>query len=210
MNDYLRILGLATGISVAALAAIVFVLKRVFEFGLNRELEKAKITFEKEKQHFQNELDRISSEFTIKLSSIQGKRIDVVEQLYKKLILLQASAHEYTRKIHPVISDGEAEAIQREKNVNDSFFEFNQYYFPNRIYLSKSICGKIDNVHSMFFDSLWEFGYARNRLNGDTLNGEWRKTFLDELTKQGDKIRSEIAPIIEEIESELRKIIGTE
>jgi hypothetical protein len=168
-----------------------------FQHGLNERL-----------QEHRGKLELVNHEFNIRFSRLHQERADVIKEIYKLLIKLQSAMFTFTRTMHPVFEDGDKEAKQRLDNVNDSIADFTNYYTLNKIFLPKSLCSKIDNVVKEYYDKGWDFAWAQRSFKERAVSIESYRAQVAKANQISDSIKDEMPPLIEELETEFRQILG--
>jgi hypothetical protein len=168
-----------------------------FQYGLNERL-----------QEHRGKLELANHEFNIRFSRLHQERADVIKEIYKLLIKLQSAMFTFTRTMHPVFEDGDKEAKQRLDNVNDSIADFTNFYTLNKIFLPKSLCSKIDNVVKEYYDKGWDFAWAQRSFKERAVSIESYGAQVAKANQISDSIKDEMPPLIEELETEFRQILG--
>ena len=202
------------------LLAIIFLGKNIVEFFFNKtiELKKAELKqnlenhkkdIEQENKNFQHQLDSKLQEFNIKFSSLHSERAEVIKQLYVRLIELQSSMFNYTRRAHVVVEDGKLEKKERIDRVNKALKEFSNYYFPNKIYFNVALALKLDSLINSYYKTGWDFTdvvyYIENKFD---LEREEIKSNFEKMKELSSKVETDFPPLIEKLENEFRNILG--
>lgn len=168
-----------------------------FQHGLNERI-----------QEHRGKLEILNHEFNIRFSRLHQERADVIKEVYKLLVKLQSAMFTYTRTMHPVFEDSEKEAAQRLDNVSESLSEFIKYYSLNKIFLPKLLCGKIDNVVKEYYDKGWDFAWTQRSYKEQSISLDEYKAEVEKAKKISNTIKDDMPPLIEELESEFREILG--
>ena len=197
MVDLLKYLGVSAVPQVLLLIVIGFWGKKLVESFFAKGIEIKKI-------ELQNELDKNK----ILFSNLHSKRTEIIETIYYKLTELNASMVDLTRRIHPIIENGEKEEEERILRANKALFDFRDFFLPHKIYFEKELAQKIENVHKMYWDKGWDFNYMNSRMrSGEMLRETWRE-FYEQSKKITESIDVDIPPILEELEEDFRELLG--
>jgi hypothetical protein len=113
-----------------------------------------------------------------------------------------------TARIHGVVEDAEKEEQERIERANKAFYDFNQYYFPNKIFFSESLISKLDKIQSFIWDKVWDFNYIKNRIKGERLEPNTWKSFSDDLKKISTDVHKVIPETLIDLENEFRELLG--
>jgi hypothetical protein len=127
------------GIMVSALA---YVFKKNFESYLNSKIDQHRIILEKD-----------SREHMIRYERLHAERAEVIKIFYGKLVEFDKILGS---TLNPFQAVGEPELEQKVVQLADKFNEMLNYYLPNKIFFSKALCSKIDELinisHGIFLD----------------------------------------------------------
>ena len=186
---------------------------------LAQELESFKQTIQQQNSEFQHglserlqdhrgRLELINYEFNIRFSRLHQERADVIKEVYKNLVKLQGAMFTYTRTMHPVIENGENEAQERLDNVNNTLSEFKNHYLPNKIFLSAPLCKKLDYVINEYYDKGWDFAWSQRMFKEGLASLEEYRAEVEKAKGISNAIKDEMPPLIEELETEFRVILG--
>ncbi|MBQ0907931.1 hypothetical protein KBJ98_04360 [Flavobacterium sp. F-328] len=214
--EYLKYSGPSTLIILTGLVFGKSLIKYFFEEtielkkdDLKQHLEKYKSSIEQNNKDFQHLLDIKLNTFNIRFSELHQERAKVIKELYFKLLELQSSMYDFTRRAHVVIEDAEKEEQERADRVNKAIKEFNNYYLPNKIFFSRKLAEKLDNLSKEYWNKGSEFssfmGHFKNMLPG----GSAQDIFV-KIKQISDFIEKDIVELIEDIENEFRGILGVE
>ena len=168
-----------------------------FQHGLNERLQEHK-----------GKLEQINYEFSTRFNRLHQERADVIKSVYKSLMKLQAAMFTFTRTMHPIYDDAEKEEKERLDNVNNAFSELADCYGPNKIFLSKSLCEKIDHIFFEYRDKGWDFAQTQRTFKERSIPKEAYRLEVEKANKISDSIKDEMPPLIDELEAEFRKLLG--
>lgn len=186
---------------------------------LAQNLESYRQTIQKENSEFQHglserlqehkgRLEQINYEYNTRFSRLHQERADVIKIVYKHLMKLQAAMFTFTRTMHPIYEDAAKEEKERLDNVNDAFAELADCYGPNKIFLSKSLCEKIDHIFFEYRDKGWDFAQTQRMFKEQSIPREAYRLEIDKANKISDSIKDEMPPLINELEAEFRNLLG--
>jgi len=229
-RDIIEILSILTLPQALFLVIITFWGKRLIEFffsetieikkkELEQNLENHKQLLEQENRSLQLELDKnletyknrleiLRLEFQVQFAELHTKRSKIIVKLYKHLTELYSSMLSLTARIHGVVEDAEKEEQGRIERANKAFYEFNQYYFPNKIFFSEIVTSKLDKIQSFIWDKVWDFNYIKNQIRGERLDPDTWKSFSNDLKKISTDVHKEIPETLIDLENEFRELLG--
>jgi hypothetical protein len=197
MTELLKYLGITALPNALLLIVVGFWGKKLVESFFAKGLEIKKI-------ELQNELEKNKIQF----SSLHGKRIEIIEGVYTRLVELNSAMYDLTRRIHPIIEDADKEEEERIIRANKALTEFRDFFLPHKIYFNTELAEKIESIHKMYWDKGWDFTYLNSRMkSGQMLKDTW-KDFYEESKKVTESIDIDIPPILNELEEEFRDILG--
>ena len=175
----------------------------------NRILEKDRLRYQKELEAIKAELGRTSQEYIIKFSSLHAQRGDIVRDLYEKFISTQRAMHSILKQFQFA---SEPPLTDKIKSFVENFDTFYQFYLKRRIYFSKSVCNKIEDltftlrdIHIDINTYPVDLDNVEYEVNPDLL--EKRQEYWEQAQKSFNKKAESLA---EDIESEFRKLLGVE
>ncbi|WP_347156432.1 hypothetical protein [Pontibacter chitinilyticus] len=176
----------------------------------DRKFESYKTELDHKSREFQLDLDaRLEQqkyELTLhnfKATQVYEKQLSVIDELYKKLILLNSDMQEMTAALQLVIEDPEKEEQERIKKAGTAYEAFLQFYTQNKLYIPKTAIAKIENVRNDFFDSYWDYTFRRGAAPGEAFTYERAKA-------AGVRIKENIQPAINQLEDEFRQLLGVD
>ena len=195
-------------ISVGAIAASItglaaYLGRMVIQYLSKREIEKSKVQFQTQLEEFKNKLQIHS----IQYSKLYDERAGIIKQLnshfndfYQKMLDLTLSIRNITGKSQVQV---EQEEIQRIIETGESGNEFLAFYESHRIFFSKDLCSKIDEVVKLLKSSHSDISFPH------TFGMPSSKMTIEMFRKAGEDVRGKGAELKEQIEDEFRSIIGT-
>lgn len=143
-------LGLVLGLSTIFAIAGVFVLRRVLELLINRDLEK-----------FKSDLERESASHKIRYEHLHGERVEVIKNTYQKLSRTNKSVQSVmasfwldpsdNAKLERMMNSIEEDAnnklgIKKIMKVAENVFDLKDYFEDNRIFFDEDIAIEMDSI----------------------------------------------------------------
>lgn len=180
------------------------------KFELNQDFEKYKSSIEQQNKNFQHTLDTKLNEFNIRFSELHQERAKVIKKLYLKLVELHSAMYSYTRKGHIIHADAKKEEQERIERVNKALIDYNNYYIPNRIFFSRNIVEKLNNLSKKYHETGFEFSSSKNDLKERIIPKENIKETFDKIKNISDSVETELTSLLEDLENEFRIILGVE
>jgi len=185
------------GISGILIVVIGFLLRSIFNQLLSIDLANHKKDLEIETMNFQNILNQKAFEHQTRFSVLHEKRALVIAELYNRLSQAQRHAAQAV-----AIAELEGALSQNERftNASTSMNLLFDYFEPNRIWFSQSICEKISNYSTELHTALHRFRLEAIKLGGPYENWDaWKEVW--------EKIHNDIPSLKSEIENEFRGIL---
>ena len=185
---------LATAIS--GLALLVTILGWSFTYDKQKKLESIR-----------GDIQKIVSEHDIRFEQFHKRRVEVIEELYKRIVRIIGLL---TASIRAARIEGEISPEEYRSNALKQFTEFNDFYYENRLYVNKNLRAHIEKfIHDVLIIAV-DFG-TLERLQLFISTGtylqqhdEQRISMLKEVT---DKINSGLPEIRDLIEEQMLDIL---
>lgn len=177
---------------------IVFVLRKLFEQGLARDIEKFKATLQTEFEHtklcLENELQTKFFEFQTKFSLYHHKQVEVIEELYEML----CETEWMVSGLLPPVGGGDETPIgESVAEADKRSVALARFYGRKRIYLDEDVCQKMDTI-------LKTMRKALVRLSVHQMSANDTRMWLE-----GWKVmQEEFPPLKEVLERQLRGILS--
>lgn len=199
MIEIFEKLGLMLGLSAIFAISVVFVLRKILELMINRDIEK-----------FKSELERESASHKIRYEYLHEERMLVIKNTYQKLSktyklvdvvmhLFWSDSTDNAKMEEDVSNKIKIETIIR---VAASVNELKDYFEENRIFLDEEMANQIDSVIKDL-SKLW---------NEDLLLGDIRycssKNSLNVWNDEWEHLKVKIPKIKSQLEVKFRSIIG--
>lgn len=188
------------------ISSITYLFKTLFENFLNRKFLHFEKELERKVDIYKIELDKDLESYKkdlnlklIKNEKLHQKRLEVLEDFYKKIVELHSCMKDLTNLLKIVNQDFDKEEEERIKNTGNAYNSFLKYYQLHKIYFRPDTCQIIEKLNEGYRDTLWN--YTRNSRNKKIYNYEIEeKLYLN--------MQTEIPKVKEQIEAEFRKYFG--
>jgi hypothetical protein len=186
-------------------SAIGWLVKTLSEHVMNKSFK----SFEKElavkadiyKAELDKDLETFKKDLNFDLTKrerLHQRRLDILGELYKKIVDLDFAMLELTAIFKRVAKDFDEEEKKRIEKAGNAYNEFLQYYKVNKIYFRYETCKILDNLVAGYFDALWDYTFEKRMGTPDP-----------ELAKKAyEKMQTEVPKVKEQIESDFRKYFG--
>lgn len=188
---------------------IYWLLQTTINLYLNKRFESYKVELQTKSQEYKLGLDKTLEEHKsiLNLSNLkQGKlhdlRLNIISDLYQKLVILNRNTREMTTPIKLVIEDSKKEEGERLYKTANSFNDFVKFYEERKIYFPADICKKLDELTHQFLEIFT--GYSFEKESNEVFTME-RHRKLKEIS---EKVRKEMPEILINIENDFRCLLG--
>lgn len=177
------------GIFSILVAGVSWVIKKYFEKLFDKDLEK-----------FKADLEKQSIEFRIRYEKLHSERIEVIKEVYKKIVKTYKS---FSSLINPLQSVGEPTESEKGKDAAKNANDLSEYYEENRIFFEEKLAEEIDLLLSEFRKIWGEFQASR-------MSKEFKdhKTMLDQWSNAWKQIQEQIPSVKKQLENKFRNILG--
>lgn len=170
-----------------AVVAIAWLIRKLFESSLQRDLER-----------FKSELELKRFEHQTRFSLIQQKRAEVLSNLYNRL----ARAKSLLGDLVAIFQPGGQLLPEKKKKAADSFNDASSYFFEHRIFLNKTAAIQLEEVLSAMREAFVAFDTSQLE------NVEYRPDSTGLWMESYNNVRDKISPLLSELEMEFRKTLG--
>ena len=157
-------------------------------------------------------LDIIKSRSEIVFSKLHQERAEVVKQVFQKMTILQQTLIDLTSMAQIVDKSESKEDIQKRLNrqFNQAYIEALNFFSLNRIFLSHGLCNKINDLLSGIRVAALDYEYSCSTIEGGLKcnNRELITNGTREKRQIRDQVRNELSDLLNELEDELRKLLG--
>ena len=167
--------------------AIAWLIRKLFESGLQRDLER-----------FKSELESKRFEHQTRFSLIHQKRAEVLSNLYSRL----ACAKSLLGDLVAIFQPGGQLLPEKKKKAADSFNDASSYFFEHRIFLNKTTAIQVEEVISAMREAFVAFDTSQLE------NVEYRPDSTGLWMESYNNVRDKISPLLSELEMEFRKTLG--
>jgi hypothetical protein len=196
----------AIGGSAALFGAMAWLARSVITHVLSRDLEKFKTNLQAETQQelirLQSSLQLVEFEHQVRFSRLHERQVDIVSEMYSRLVLLHRTASTFVRYYHSVDAQTKNEHVRQ---LWDAADKFNDYFEKHRIYFAKDVCSKIQGLNSKLSEACSQLVFffqeaAAIKVTEDQIWEIWNKGM--------ETIESEVPKIKELLEQSFRELLG--
>jgi len=204
------------GVSGLLSAALIFLARNLIterlraaiqnEYDQKLETHKAQLKAQNETdlEHFKAKLQIAASERSIRLTRVFEKTVDTVSGTYERLLAFHDAVGQYTSIVEWNSTPPKEE---RRKAVADKYEDFLSYYRPRKPFLPKRTVKQIDDFRHKLHETAVDFMWGVERGGDERANK--RGQDRDSWVKAHDFMTKEVPPVLELLEDDLRKILGT-
>lgn len=174
---------------------------------LARETETFKIHLQTsaqiELENLKNSLQMTATEHQVKFSRMHEKRAEVIEEVFKRLTLIQQSAERFV-----VTSENNPDPQHKAEwnNIRHNLIEYSEYIEQHRIFLPKEVCELLKN-HLVQINKTVHLAGAHG--GKQYLNPASEQRSAEAFTKVYEAFNVDIPAAKQILESEFRKILGS-
>lgn len=168
-----------------------------------KELESKSIEF---KAQLERSLEQFRAELQLantKDSRLHEKRMLVLENLYQKIVSLNAALKEMTATLKFIRADADQEEDERIKMASQAYDAFLKYYTENKIFFSLESCGQLDALRNSYFDSMQKYSASEYLIGSDNFRPDFGKAQL-----ASEIVRKSIPIVMRNIEKDFRELLG--
>ncbi|QYK04847.1 hypothetical protein [Shewanella zhangzhouensis] len=198
MEDIIKFLGGAS----LLLAAVAWLIRSLTGHLLSKDIDvfknQLKSEAEKELAMLTASLQLDNERLRIKLSVLESRRLEVLEELFSRLTHLTKRAEIFSWG--PELNDIEELRKDGEK-FYDSYISFYQYFEEHSIFLPKTLESDINFMHDNYYNAWMKVEEASN---------EEIKPLMEKLKKEMPAVRDKSIKIRWKIAKSLREILGVE
>lgn len=142
----------------------------------------------------QGEIQKSISEHDTRFAYLHKRRGEVIDQLYKQICKMKKAL---TASLLVDLNDTESLKEHR-KNVHKIFYELNDYYRENRLYLDEELCQKIEELATNM----------GNALEHTEISNTYPDIVKAYRLKSNEIIAVDIHSLQKQIEGQMRKTLG--
>jgi len=185
---------------VLIVAAATYIIQKLGEYALDKRLK----AYEKELDNKQALLEKEINLTIAKTTKLFESRLSILQDIYKKLVTLDREMNVMTMTFKEIKEDPEKEENERIANAGNAYNDYLLSFTENKIFLTKSLDEKLEQIRQSYFDSYWDY------TSGKRFGGMDFKFTYENAVAASHKVRNLIPPILKEIENEFRKLLGVE
>jgi hypothetical protein len=196
------------GSSAALLAAVAWLLKSALTAWIAKDAERFKALLqanaEKEVESLRHSLHMIATEHQVRFSKMHERQAEVIEELYKKLTILNLHGEQFVITSENNPTPHQAEKFREmQEQLRDVFL----YAELHRIFLPESVCALVDKHLGQLRKTVWTAGvFGRIKNPNETTSQQSSDAF----TKAYAEFETDIPAARKLLETEFRKMIGSE
>lgn len=180
---------------------LVYLAKLLSSHLLARDIEQFKSDL---KTNHDRALERLRADLRIQaferettFSRLHDKRVQVIEELYKRISAVSRAMHQLINDIQAKDGPSLRARADAAANAGDDFLE---YYLQHQIYFDEALCEKLQVFNDKIFDAWSKFGMS-NLIEDIGAHHEKRLEAWTAISEEAPKIRLEL-------EREFRTLLG--
>jgi hypothetical protein len=213
MYEIFKLFGLFSIGAGLIVSVIGFIGKKVIEQIFNKDLEKFKNNLqsenEKTKLKFEIELESFRADLNLLYSkqiNLYSKKSEIIENLYQKLVELNATMLDMTAMFRNITGKDEQtvqkEELERVNSAAEKGNDFFNFYNYNKIYFEIETCLLIQNLQQQFREVHSDFSFTH------TFGLPPSEMTYDMAKKGSERVRTDIPKLLEKLEEDFRKTLG--
>ena len=165
------------------------------------------------KMQLDTDLERFKADLNLRATRqtyLHEKRLEVIAELYTKLINLISSLQVMTLRGHIVVDNGEAEEQQRMEAAQKAYAEYNNYFFYHKLYFTKAVADLLENIRGQYQSIAWDYFEPRRMQNiaGGRLPAGELERAIEQSRQATNKVIKDIPDILRQVEHEFRLLLG--
>lgn len=173
-------------------AGTSWLIKKYLEKLLDKDLEKFKANLEKN-----------AIEFKIRYEKLQGERVEVIKEVYKKIVGVHISLYTLIISGPPQTGESGEETEKRAEIVKNNMDDLRKYYGENRIFFEEEMAKDADSLVDIFLKARANFiaaGVSGMLRDPKTRYSQWLESW-ELIDKKTPKIKGQL-------ENKFRTILG--
>ncbi|MBY0270736.1 MAG: hypothetical protein K2X06_12760 [Burkholderiales bacterium] len=176
------------------------------EYSQKLETHKSQLKAQNETdlEHFKAKLQIAASERSIRLTRVFEKTVDIVAGTYERLLAFHDAVGQYTSIVEWSNTPPKED---RRRLVAEKYQDFLSYYRPRKPFLPKRTVKKIDDFRQKLNETAMDFMWGVEQ--GGDQRAIKRGQDRDSWMKAHDFMTKEAPPVLELLEDDLRRILGT-
>lgn len=170
-----------------AIGATAWIIRKLLEQGLQRDIEK-----------FKSQLELERFEHQTRFSFIHQKRAEIVSGLYSRLARTKARLGDLVAIFQP----GGQTLPDKKRVVAEAYNDASSFFFENRIFFTESTALKVEEVLDAMRGAFYAFDTAQ-RGNEDykpDTSGLWMESYKN--------VKEKLPPLLSELEGQFRETLG--
>lgn len=154
--------------------------------------------FKRDLARFKGDIDRENFEKRERFSLIHQKRAEVITGVYSRLVKTRSLVADLVA----IFQSGGQSLIQKKQKVAEVYNDAASYFFENKIFLPKATAEKTEALIDELKKALIEFDTAQLG------NDEYKPDDSGLWIKAHGRLNENIPPILEELETQFKEILG--
>jgi hypothetical protein len=196
---------------------IIWGVQSIINKSASKKMENFRNEMEFKTRKLQSELDVERDKLKLQIeeikyknSKLHDKQGEVIETLYKNLVLLSRSIRRYTAFVKLVpINEEERNQEERQQltDIEENFAKFSEYFELNRIYFTEEMCKSIEDLSSIYNEKMHDYIFPKDLIK----RGMEPIEIKEEIKKSHEAanfFQREIPGRLKIIEDEFRKILN--
>jgi hypothetical protein len=196
------------GGSAVLLAAIAWLLKSALAAWIAKDAETFKVSLKADAdfqiERLKNSLQMAAIEHQVRFSKLHERRAGFIEDLYKKLTLLNLHGEQFVLRSENNPTPHQAEEFTEMQEELREVFVFAEQH---RIYLPESVCALVDKHLGQLRNTIWTAGIFGRLVNA---NDRTVQQSNEAFTKAYKEFETDIPAARKSLEAEFRKMLGAE
>ncbi len=187
------------------IAAITFIVRNLAAQWMSRDIENYKAQHVHELEDYKKKLGSLQFEHQTRYSLMHERRAEVISELYKLIVAARASIGDMTSLLQESTLDDEKEKqrkFEQRKRAENDFNEVRKFFDSHRLYLSRQASERADTALTLMTDAIISY-----EIGNEPGSSRENRTALREAY---DTMRKSLPPVLDELESEFKNILGVE
>jgi hypothetical protein len=195
----LNLLGGLSGIALLILGVAKLLGKNLLDHWFAKDIERYKSELDVKNKDVQNQLDIKLELVKLQESQLIEIRVDSIKKIYQILAKLQGNVDILNMAIRPTVW-GKDQDIANE--IQKLFSDFQKEWLLCKLFFDKELADKIE-----FFAQKCYANADQNMFNRQVIKEDY-KFLIEELSKLREEAKTELPPILQEIECSFRELVG--
>lgn len=195
----LNLLGGLSGIALLTLGVAKLFGKNLLDHWFAKDIERYKSELDVKNKDVQNQLDIKLELVKLQESQLIEIRVDSIKKIYQILAKLQGNVGILNMPIRPTVW-GEDQDIANE--IQKLFSDFQKEWLSCKLFFDKDLSDKIELFANKCYSNA-----DQNMFNRQVIKEDY-KFLKEELSKLREEAKTELPPILQEIECNFRELVG--